>query len=131
MRDLLSTQRIFDLLRRQLDLAVRFFEDFQAIALGRAPPRFNSDLAAAIEKARRRGSGGVTQGVRECMCPEHEPEVLDLSSSRAPSACPMARPDCMPERAANLSGNQSVLLHERSMWRPRSGSTPHPHECPG
>lgn len=51
MRDLLSTQRIFDLLRRQLDLAVRFFEDFQAIALGRAPPRFNSDLAAAIEKA--------------------------------------------------------------------------------
>merc|ERR1719223_833346 len=38
MRELLSTDRIFFVIERHLDLAMRFFEDFRNIALGKTTP---------------------------------------------------------------------------------------------
>eukprot|EP00446_Apocalathium_sp_SHHI-4_P011084 CAMPEP_0177211602 /NCGR_PEP_ID=MMETSP0367-20130122/32181_1 /TAXON_ID=447022 ORGANISM="Scrippsiella hangoei-like, Strain SHHI-4" /NCGR_SAMPLE_ID=MMETSP0367 /ASSEMBLY_ACC=CAM_ASM_000362 /LENGTH=1009 /DNA_ID=CAMNT_0018660801 /DNA_START=1 /DNA_END=3027 /DNA_ORIENTATION=- len=49
MKDLLSTDRIFDLINRNMDLAVKIFEDFRSIATGKSAPEFNTQLEAAIE----------------------------------------------------------------------------------
>jgi len=51
MRELLSTERIYDLLQRHLGLAAELFEDFRRIALGQAAPQLNSALASAIDVA--------------------------------------------------------------------------------
>mmetsp|Transcript_22421 Transcript_22421/g.40433 ORF Transcript_22421/g.40433 Transcript_22421/m.40433 type:complete len:1145 (-) Transcript_22421:63-3497(-) len=49
MKDLLSTERIYQLASRHVGLARRFYEDFRQIALGQAKPAFNSEIAAAID----------------------------------------------------------------------------------
>jgi len=49
MTELLSTERIYDLIQRHLELAVRFFEDFKRIALGQATPQCNCELGKAID----------------------------------------------------------------------------------
>lgn len=51
MKELLSTDRIYDLVTRHLDLAVKLFEDFRSIALGNSPPKLNEQLEAAIDAA--------------------------------------------------------------------------------
>ncbi|CAK0831951.1 unnamed protein product [Prorocentrum cordatum] len=49
MKELMAPERIYDLVQRNFGLAGRFFEDFQAIALGRKEPHFNEELAAEID----------------------------------------------------------------------------------
>jgi len=50
MKDLLSVERIFELIHRHMDLAVKFFDDFKSIALGTSKPTFNMDLSKAIDQ---------------------------------------------------------------------------------
>eukprot|EP00929_Paragymnodinium_shiwhaense_P023249 TRINITY_DN14602_c0_g1_i1.p1 TRINITY_DN14602_c0_g1~~TRINITY_DN14602_c0_g1_i1.p1 ORF type:complete len:1184 (-),score=307.56 TRINITY_DN14602_c0_g1_i1:349-3900(-) len=49
MKELLSTERIYDLATRIPELAIKFFEDFKRIATGEAQPSFNEDLAKVID----------------------------------------------------------------------------------
>eukprot|EP00933_Yihiella_yeosuensis_P039062 TRINITY_DN3299_c0_g1_i1.p1 TRINITY_DN3299_c0_g1~~TRINITY_DN3299_c0_g1_i1.p1 ORF type:complete len:1181 (-),score=232.29 TRINITY_DN3299_c0_g1_i1:436-3978(-) len=51
LKELLSSERIYQLVMRHLDLAERFYLDFQEIALGKAQPHFNEELGAAIDAA--------------------------------------------------------------------------------
>eukprot|EP00930_Biecheleria_cincta_P019369 TRINITY_DN147_c0_g1_i4.p1 TRINITY_DN147_c0_g1~~TRINITY_DN147_c0_g1_i4.p1 ORF type:complete len:1150 (-),score=209.95 TRINITY_DN147_c0_g1_i4:133-3582(-) len=51
MKDLLSTERIYQLVRRHLGIARAFYEDFKKIATGQAKPAFNAELAAVIDTA--------------------------------------------------------------------------------
>jgi len=51
MKDLLSTDRICDLLIKNLAIANKIFEDFRAIALGKKAPHYSEPLAELIDKA--------------------------------------------------------------------------------
>eukprot|EP00927_Polykrikos_kofoidii_P061006 TRINITY_DN558_c0_g1_i2.p1 TRINITY_DN558_c0_g1~~TRINITY_DN558_c0_g1_i2.p1 ORF type:complete len:1155 (-),score=229.39 TRINITY_DN558_c0_g1_i2:80-3544(-) len=53
MKELLSTERIYDLVQRHLlgPLGADIFADFRRIAMGEAPPRYNEELDARIEQA--------------------------------------------------------------------------------
>lgn len=51
MKELLTMERIYDLVQRHLSLAVRFFNDFRDIALGHTQPRFSDQLSTAINEA--------------------------------------------------------------------------------
>ena len=44
-KDLLSTERIYQLVQRHTDLAQLFFDDFAKIALGEVEPRFNMEIS--------------------------------------------------------------------------------------
>eukprot|EP00933_Yihiella_yeosuensis_P039063 TRINITY_DN3299_c0_g2_i1.p1 TRINITY_DN3299_c0_g2~~TRINITY_DN3299_c0_g2_i1.p1 ORF type:complete len:1023 (-),score=174.88 TRINITY_DN3299_c0_g2_i1:218-3232(-) len=49
IKDLLSTERIYQLVIRHLDLAKQFFEDFKDIATGKSKPHFNEEVGEAID----------------------------------------------------------------------------------
>jgi len=49
MKELLSTQRIYDVVARHLDIAKWLFEDFRRIAMGLQPPKFSEEIAKAID----------------------------------------------------------------------------------
>jgi len=51
MKDLLSTERIYQLISRQPALAEQFYTDFRKIATGESAPSFNSVLGASIDAA--------------------------------------------------------------------------------
>jgi len=51
MKDLLSTERIYQLVRRHLGIAHSFYEDFRQIATGQAKPGFNAELSVTIDTA--------------------------------------------------------------------------------
>ncbi|CAJ1424281.1 unnamed protein product [Effrenium voratum] len=51
MKDLLSTERIYQLISRYPNLATQFYADFRKIALGEVPPSFNQELGASIDAA--------------------------------------------------------------------------------
>ncbi|CAJ1429371.1 unnamed protein product, partial [Effrenium voratum] len=51
IKDLLSTERIYQLVYRHKDLARLFYEDFAEIAKGEKAPRFNEELSAAIDSS--------------------------------------------------------------------------------
>eukprot|EP00927_Polykrikos_kofoidii_P043178 TRINITY_DN37229_c0_g1_i1.p1 TRINITY_DN37229_c0_g1~~TRINITY_DN37229_c0_g1_i1.p1 ORF type:complete len:1141 (-),score=172.66 TRINITY_DN37229_c0_g1_i1:118-3540(-) len=52
MKELLSLERIYELVHRHLlpGLAAELFADFRRIAIGEAPPRYNHELDALIER---------------------------------------------------------------------------------
>lgn len=51
MKDLLSTERIYQLISRHPALAEQFYTDFRKIATGESAPSFNSVLGASIDAA--------------------------------------------------------------------------------
>lgn len=51
IKDLLCTERIYQLVQRYSDLARMFFEDFSKIALGEVEPRFNAEISKAIDRS--------------------------------------------------------------------------------
>ncbi|CAE7405411.1 glud2, partial [Symbiodinium necroappetens] len=51
MKDLLSTERIYQLISRHPALAEQFYTDFRKIATGESAPNFNSVLGASIDAA--------------------------------------------------------------------------------
>jgi len=51
MKELLSTERIYDLVQRHLDLAIRFYEDFKNIATGKEEPHYNESIGEAVDQA--------------------------------------------------------------------------------
>eukprot|EP00931_Biecheleriopsis_adriatica_P003747 TRINITY_DN105516_c0_g1_i1.p1 TRINITY_DN105516_c0_g1~~TRINITY_DN105516_c0_g1_i1.p1 ORF type:complete len:1172 (-),score=218.17 TRINITY_DN105516_c0_g1_i1:95-3181(-) len=51
MKDLLSTERIYQLVYRHQGLAERFYQNFRDIAMGHSAPAFNTELSAAIDAA--------------------------------------------------------------------------------
>jgi len=51
MKELLSTERIYELIQRNLGLSVRLFEDFRRIAVGEQSPGVNAELEKAIDAA--------------------------------------------------------------------------------
>jgi len=51
MKELLSTERIYELVQRHLQLGVQLFEDFRRIATGEAEPKVNEELGKAIDAA--------------------------------------------------------------------------------
>ncbi|CAE8609699.1 unnamed protein product [Polarella glacialis] len=51
IKDLLSTDRIYQLVHRHINLAKRFYEDFRQIATGEVKPHFNAELGTAIDTA--------------------------------------------------------------------------------
>ncbi|CAK9086157.1 Glutamate dehydrogenase 2 (NAD-specific glutamate dehydrogenase) (NAD-GDH), partial [Durusdinium trenchii] len=50
IKDLLSTERIYQLVQRYTDLSRLFFEDFSKIALGEVEPRFNTEISQVIDR---------------------------------------------------------------------------------
>lgn len=51
MRDLLSTDRILELLLKYLDLATQIFHDFKEIACGKKSPEINKEITSMIDLA--------------------------------------------------------------------------------
>jgi len=49
MKELLSAERIYDVVKRHLALAPNLFDDFRSIALGHKTPQFSEELASMID----------------------------------------------------------------------------------
>merc|ERR1719450_466927 len=49
MKELMATERIYELASRHLPIGQHLFEDFRAIALGQKEPCFNEEIAAEID----------------------------------------------------------------------------------
>jgi glutamate dehydrogenase len=51
MKELLSLERIYELVSRNLELSIKLFEDFRNNALGHQSPSFSKELEEAIDKS--------------------------------------------------------------------------------